>query len=87
MMLALYHLPFCCLHFYLFIVCSGTSEGLVILVDLLHSNYRHLRFPQSKIVCLMLLVRLGRYCTDAVILQRALPLLLLALEDQCAIVR
>lgn len=62
-------------------------EGLVVLLDLLHANYRHLRYPQCKIVCLTLLVRLGRYCSDSVLLQRAVPLLLLALEDQCASVR
>jgi hypothetical protein len=60
---------------------------MVVIVDLLLANYRHLKFPQSKIVCLMVLLRVGRYCTDAVILQRAVPLLLLGLEDQCSVVR
>ena len=60
---------------------------MVVLIDILHANYRHLKLPQSKIVCLMVLLRVGRFCTDAVILQRAVPLLLLGLEDQCAVVR
>lgn len=59
----------------------------MVIVDILHANYRHLKFPQSKIVCLMVLLRVGRFCSDAVILQRAVPLLLLGLEDQCAVVR
>lgn len=58
-----------------------------MVVDLLHANFRHLRFPRSKIVSLLLLARVGRYCSDKVILERAVPLLLLSLEDQCAAVR
>lgn len=59
----------------------------MVLIDLLHANYRHLRYPRSKLVCLLLFSRLGRLCTDAVILERILPLLLVTLEDQCAAVR
>jgi hypothetical protein len=59
----------------------------VLLLDLLHANFRNLKFPQSRLVCLMLLVRMGSYCSDSVILQRAVPILIVALEDQSAPVR
>jgi hypothetical protein len=62
-------------------------DGMVVLVDLLHANFRHLRFPHSKIVCLLLFARVGRFCSDQVILERILPMLLFSLEDQCAAVR
>jgi hypothetical protein len=65
----------------------AVHDGMVVLVDLLHANFRHLRFPHSKIVCLLLFARVGRYCSDQVILERLLPLLLFGLEDQCAAVR
>ncbi|KAJ1426931.1 hypothetical protein B484DRAFT_450462 [Ochromonadaceae sp. CCMP2298] len=65
----------------------SVHEGLVIVVDLLFSNFRHLRYPQSKLISLMLLVRVGRHCSDAVLLQRIVPLLIAGLEDQTASVR
>lgn len=64
-----------------------TNEGLVLLVGLLTSLFRHLRLPQSRLVCLALLGRLGRKCTDSVILQRILPILLYGVEDPNAAVR
>jgi hypothetical protein len=59
----------------------------VVLVDLLHANFRHLRLPQSKIVCLLLFARLGRLCSDRVVIERIVPLLLIGLDDQSAAVR
>jgi len=59
-----------------------TFEGLVIIVDLLASNYRHVKFASSKIVCIMMLGRIGRYCSDPVILQRIIPLILHILEHE-----
>lgn len=50
------------------------------MVSILASNYRHLRFPQSKIVCLLLMARIGIKCSDDVITQRILPLTLCGLE-------
>lgn len=58
-----------------------TYEGLVLLVTIIYSNFRHLQFTQSKIVALMLLVRIGGLCSDAIILRRIIPLLLHAMED------
>lgn len=59
----------------------------MVLIDLLHANFRHLRLPRSKVVCLLLFSRLGRHCADAVVIERILPLLLVSLEDQSAAVR
>ncbi len=56
-------------------------------MDILNSNYRHLKYPQSKLVCLMLLTRLGLLTSDDIILQRIIPTLLVAIEDQSAPVR
>lgn len=69
------------------IVSRISFDGLVMVVDILNSNYRHLKFPQSKIICLMLLTRLGLYCSDAVNIERIVPMLLVAIEDPCATVR
>lgn len=62
-------------------------DGLVLIITLLTSNYRQLMLSSSRITCLMLLTRLGRLCSDAVILQRIVPFLLLGLEDSFASVR
>jgi len=62
-------------------------EGIVILVNVIYANFRHLKYPQSKIVSLMILVRCGRFCQDTVLLQRVVPLLLVAMEDTWAPVR
>lgn len=67
--------------------CSYRHEGLVLIVNILASNFRHLRFPQSKMVCLMLLVKIGSKCTDDVILQRVIPTVLVGVTDQSAPVR
>ncbi len=56
--------------------------GLVLIVNMLTANYRHVRLPQSRLVSLLLLVRLGLRCPDDIILQRILPTLLISgLED------
>ena len=62
-------------------------DGLVILVNVLTSNYRHLKYPHTKTVALLLLGRIGLRCADAVILQHIVPLLVLGLEDPSAAVR
>lgn len=62
-------------------------EGLVLIVDLLCSNYRHLKYLTSRITCLMLLGRIGRLCADSVILQRIVPFLLVALEDSYSLIK
>lgn len=63
------------------------SNGLVILVQLIISNFLHLKHPQSKIVSLMLLVRMGLKCSDDIILQHIVPILVKALDDSVAYVR
>jgi hypothetical protein len=59
----------------------AVSEGLLLPVQVICSSFRHLKYPQSKIVSLMLLVRMGLQCTDEVILHRIVPTLLLGVED------
>lgn len=58
-------------------------EGLVLVVSLLASNFRHLRYPQSKMVCLLLMARIGVRCSDDIITQRIIPLALCGLEVTC----
>jgi hypothetical protein len=63
-------------------------QGMVILIQLVASNFRHLSLPRSKIVSVMLLVRLGLSCyDDEVVLKRVLPSLLVALTDSSSAVR
>ena len=64
-------------------LCPGTE----MLVTLLGTIFRHLRFPQSKICLILLLTRLGPLCDCEVLLQRAVPMLTLCLEDEHAQVR
>lgn len=64
------------------------AEGMVILIQLVTSSFRHLSLPRSKIVSVMLLVRLGLGCNDDdVVLKRVLPSLLVALADSSSAVR
>eukprot|EP01038_Epipyxis_sp_PR26KG_P008875 gene8875-11972_t len=62
-------------------------EGLIVIINILSSSFRHLKFPQSKQVTLMLLVRIGLRCSDDVILQRIIPTILIGVEDQSSPVR
>lgn len=59
----------------------------MIVIDIIHSNFRHLKNPQSRMLSVILLLRMGRFCSDGTILQRIVPLLLLGLEDPIAHVR
>lgn len=63
------------------------TDGLVLIIDILCSNYRHLKLLPLRIITILMLGRIGRMSTDAVILQRIIPLLLVAVEDVSAIVR
>lgn len=59
-----------------------TCSGMEILVSLLGTIFRHLRFPQSKVSLILLLTRLGPLCEDEVILQRIVPILTVCLDDE-----
>lgn len=64
------------------------GKGVIILVQLVTSTFRHLSLPRFKIASLMLLVHLGLCsCDDDVVLKRILPSLLLALSDPSSPVR
>ena len=70
------------------------SHGLVILVQVVTSCFRHLSLPRSRIVSIMLLVRMGlcsgvsHMCDDSeAALKRILPTLLVALTDASAGIR
>jgi phosphoinositide-3-kinase regulatory subunit 4 len=58
-----------------------THVGLVILVQLVTSNYRHLQTSQGRIASILVLLRIGSMCDDDVIIKRILPTLLIAMED------
>lgn len=85
-----YYVFFCCIrlcinchsfHFLFFIshCCRLTFEGVLLFVQVLCSCYRHVQYPQTRLVSLSLLVRLGGLCADEVILHRIVPTLLLAI--------
>ena len=70
------------------------SHGLIILVQVVTSCFRHLSLPRSRIVCIMLLVRMGlcsgasHMCDDSeAALKRILPTLLIGLTDASAGIR
>ena len=64
------------------------GKGVIILVQLVTSTFRHLSLPRSKIASTMLLVRLSLFCCDdEVVLKRVLPCLLVALSDPSSPVR
>ena len=70
------------------------SHGLIILVQVVTSCFRHLSLPRSRIVSIMLLVRMGlcsgasHMCDDSeAALKRILPTLLVALTDASAGIR
>lgn len=58
-----------------------TFSGIVILVQLVTSNLRHLQSPRCKVVSILLLLRFACLSEDDVILKRILPSLLNATED------
>ena len=67
---------------------KANGSGLVILVLVVTSVFRHLSLPCSKIASVMLLVRLGiKSHDDEVALKRVLPCLLLAMSDPSSSVR
>ena len=67
---------------------KATGRGVVVLVQLVTSTFRHLCLPRSKVASVMLLVRLSLASyDDEIILKRVLPCLLLALVDPASSVR
>ena len=66
---------------------TQSSSGLLLVVEIICSNLRHLLYPRSKIAALLLLVRLGRCCEDSIILQRVVPYVVLLLKDNNSSVR
>ena len=67
---------------------KANGSGLVVLVQVVTSVFRHLSLPCSKIASVMLLVRLGMKAhDDEVALKRVMPCLLLAMSDPSSSVR
>lgn len=62
-------------------------NGLVILIQVVVSQFRSLKHPETRIVSLILLVRLGIRCSDDIIVQRIIPICIHALEDTNSHVR
>jgi hypothetical protein len=77
----------------IFDISTGTKrqpedgKGLLLPIQIICSNIRHLSFPHSKIAAILLLVRFGRCCEDDIILQRILPFIVTMLNDNIAAVR
>ena len=71
-------------------ISRKNGDGLVLLLSILCSIFRHLRYPSSKLICLSMIGRVACFgrCADEVILQRLIPLVCtLGLGDQSAPVR
>ena len=66
---------------------APASESLLIFVQLILSNIRHVNRPSSKLVALQLLNRLSRYSSDETRLQRMIPSAIVLLQDQDPLVR
>ena len=66
---------------------SSICNGLVIIIQVIVSQLRTLKYPQSRVISLMLLVRLGLRCSDDIIIQRVIPILKESLEDSNGYVR
>lgn len=63
------------------------AEGLIIIVEFVCSNMRHLRYPLSRITSLLMLLRMAALSNSEVVLQRIVPFMLLSLEDPVPSVR
>ncbi|CAN0372925.1 unnamed protein product, partial [Discosporangium mesarthrocarpum] len=63
------------------------GSGLIILVQVVCSCLRHLRYPRSRVLALNLLVAFGRCCNDEARLQRLVPYTLTLLDDAVPTVR
>jgi len=64
-----------------------SGDGIFLVIQIICSSIRYMRHPQSKIVSLMLMARLGLLCQDSVKLMRIIPFVLSLLEDPIASVR
>ncbi|CAM9452987.1 unnamed protein product, partial [Ectocarpus fasciculatus] len=63
------------------------SAGLIIIIEFICTNLRHLRYPHSRIASLVMLLRMAAASNSEVILQRIVPFMLLCFEDPVASVR
>jgi WD40 repeat protein len=63
------------------------SHGLVIIIQVIVSQFRSLKYPQCRVISLMLLARFGFRCSDDVVVQRIIPTFIYALDDANAYVR
>lgn len=61
--------------------------GLVLILQVVCPLLRHLRYPQSRTLTLAMLIRLCSYCSDDVLLQRVIPVVVNMLDDSVPIVR
>lgn len=66
---------------------AKTCDEFLIIIQVIISQFRNLKHPQSRIVSLLLLIRLGIRCSDSIILSKILPILIHSLEDTNAVVR
>ncbi|KAJ8425962.1 hypothetical protein Cgig2_033891 [Carnegiea gigantea] len=64
-----------------------SCEGMVLIISLLCSCIRNVKFPQLRRSCILLLKSLSVYIDDEDCLQRVLPYVIFMLSDPAAIVR
>ena len=56
-------------------------DSLLLFIQVIATSYRHLKYPQTRLVSLMLLTRLGAFSSNDIILHRIIPIVLVATED------
>lgn len=66
---------------------APSPESLLIFVQLILANLRHVNRPSSKLVALQLLSRLSLHSSDETRLQRMIPSAIVLLQDQDPLVR
>jgi phosphoinositide-3-kinase regulatory subunit 4 len=64
-----------------------SKDSLIIYLQVILSNIRHVQRPMSKLVGLQLLQRLAKYSSDEARLQRIVPTTVSLLQDQDSLVR
>ena len=69
------------------LVQTPSAAALIIFVQFILSNIRHAERPSSKQVALQLLLRLAKFSTDEVRLQRIVPSIVSMVDDTDASVR
>ncbi|CAK9092416.1 Serine/threonine-protein kinase VPS15 (Vacuolar protein sorting-associated protein 15) (AtVPS15) [Durusdinium trenchii] len=63
------------------------ENAVIIIISLVYSTMRHVRYPSTKVIALRLLQRLSRFSHDETRLQRIVPFVVSLLNDSSSLVR